>query len=237
MADHGARLAQMEGWYDALLAEGAEVADRQFARDLGPHSDLLGRLSGRVVDVGGGAGLAARYLRFATDYVVVEPSASWRSQGWSAFAKGFRKGGPEPAIVHGVGEQLPFPNESFDAAIALWSLNHVEDPERCVAEIARVLRPGGTAYLVLEDMAPCWTELLNDARKRIAARVSRRHFAAAVRMPLMAALRAKLSGDWPLQPDHLRITDRDLRAWTKGKLKLRRRAMLGGFATYEFTRV
>jgi ubiquinone/menaquinone biosynthesis C-methylase UbiE len=236
MADHGARLAQMEGWYDSLLAGGHDAAEQQFLRDLSPHAAVLKRLSGRVVDIGGGAGLAARYLRRATDYVVVDPSPSWRSNGWSAFSAAFRGGGPQPTFVDSGGEQLPFAERSFDAAIALWSLNHVEKPERCIREIVRVLRTGGTAYLVLEDMAPRWTELLNDARKRIAARVSRRHYAAAVRMPLMAALRAKLSGEWPLQPDHTRITDRDLRAWTKGKLKLRRRAMLGGFASYEFTK-
>src|SRR5690348_2624872 len=162
MPDHGARLAQMEDWYEALLAQGHDAAEQQFLRDLSPHADMLGRLSGRVVDIGGGAGLAARYLLQATAYVVVEPSSSWRSEEWSAFSVAFRDNGPEPSFVDGVGEQLPFPDASFDAAIALWSLNHVQQPERCVDEIARVLRHGATAYLVLEDMPPRWTELLGD---------------------------------------------------------------------------
>ena len=44
--------------------------------------------------------------------------------------------------------RLPFPAASFDGAIAVHSIEHVPDPERALAEIARVLRPGAPAVLV-----------------------------------------------------------------------------------------
>jgi SAM-dependent methyltransferase len=43
---------------------------------------------------------------------------------------------------------LPFPADSFDGAIAVQSIEHVPDPERAVAEIVRVMKPGGIAVLV-----------------------------------------------------------------------------------------
>jgi SAM-dependent methyltransferase len=41
-------------------------------------------------------------------------------------------------------EELPFADETFDVVVAAWMLYHVPDLERGLAEIARVLRPGGT---------------------------------------------------------------------------------------------
>jgi SAM-dependent methyltransferase len=40
-------------------------------------------------------------------------------------------------------QQLPFPDGAFDCAVAAWMLYHVPDLDRGVAELARVLRPGG----------------------------------------------------------------------------------------------
>ena len=39
---------------------------------------------------------------------------------------------------------LPFPDESFDSVVSCLMLHHIIDWERAVAEVARVLRPGGT---------------------------------------------------------------------------------------------
>lgn len=43
----------------------------------------------------------------------------------------------------GVGEQLPYPDDSFDAVVCVDVLEHVADLEKVICEIARVLKPGG----------------------------------------------------------------------------------------------
>ena len=47
-------------------------------------------------------------------------------------------------FLMGRGEQLPFPDGAFDALSFTYLLRYVEDPEATLAELARVVRPGGT---------------------------------------------------------------------------------------------
>jgi SAM-dependent methyltransferase len=58
-----------------------------------------------------------------------------------------REGGPELDLRHGDMRELPWPDATFDAVINLWTaFGYFEtraDDERAVAEVARVLRPGG----------------------------------------------------------------------------------------------
>jgi SAM-dependent methyltransferase len=51
-------------------------------------------------------------------------------------------------------ESLPFANDSFAAALSLTVLEHVRDPARCVGELARVVRPGGSLYVVVPFLQP-----------------------------------------------------------------------------------
>jgi 2-polyprenyl-3-methyl-5-hydroxy-6-metoxy-1,4-benzoquinol methylase len=52
-------------------------------------------------------------------------------------------------VVSGAGERLPFADASFDLLICWDVIEHVQDPERLLAELARVLRPGGRALITV----------------------------------------------------------------------------------------
>ena len=56
--------------------------------------------------------------------------------------------------VRGVGEKLPFKNNSFDAVFSLAVLEHVKDPFACAREIIRVLKPGGDLMCCVPLLQP-----------------------------------------------------------------------------------
>ncbi|MFG1465445.1 methyltransferase domain-containing protein [Xanthobacter sp. DSM 24535] len=56
--------------------------------------------------------------------------------------------------VIGVGERLPFRDDTFDAVISVAVLEHVRDPFRCAREISRVLKPGGQLFCSVPFLQP-----------------------------------------------------------------------------------
>jgi 2-polyprenyl-3-methyl-5-hydroxy-6-metoxy-1,4-benzoquinol methylase len=52
-------------------------------------------------------------------------------------------------IANAAGEALPLPDRAFDAVVCWDVIEHVRDPRLVLAELARVLRPGGTALLTV----------------------------------------------------------------------------------------
>jgi len=108
---------------------------------VGFYLEALGDLGGRLVlDAGCGGGLVARELA-AAGASVVGVDRSLGSLGVARRAVGDRgRFGPAQGRL----EQLPFMTGSFDAVVAADVLEHLPDLPAAVAELARVLAPGGS---------------------------------------------------------------------------------------------
>jgi ubiquinone/menaquinone biosynthesis C-methylase UbiE len=91
----------------------------------------------RVLDVGTGEGQVARVARAGGAGLVVgiDPTAA---QIW----EGARRGGGPAYALAGAG-RLPFADETFDAVIACLVFEHIAEVDAAIAEVARVLAPGG----------------------------------------------------------------------------------------------
>jgi SAM-dependent methyltransferase len=216
----------MEEWYHRL-ADSPQSAAGCFTSDYVPFGGLLGSLSGTVLDLGGGNGVARHYLPARVRYVVVDPSLEWLGSEWAPVGEWFPCLASRPYFVQGVGERLPFRAHAFDAVLSFWSLNHVERPGEVFQEVARVLRPGGRFLAVLEDMEPRWRDLLPAP---VGARGPGRK-AALFAKKAARSLRGK---PWDLQSDHLRISESDLQDWGEPDLAVTARTWVGQYLTYEF---
>lgn len=128
---------------------------------------------GRVVDVGAGTGKLSRLLvGRAADVVCVEPDERMRAV--------LARQVPEATVRDGAGEHIPLEDASADAVLVS-SAWHWMDHAATTAEVARVLRPGGTLGVVWSGID--WTdEWFQQVRARVEAD------AAAAPSSVMAAL-------------------------------------------------
>jgi SAM-dependent methyltransferase len=111
---------------------------------------LAGAPGRRLADIGGGTGNYAHALAGeGWQPTVVDRSAQMLAQ---ASAKGLK-------TVRASATRLPFADTSFEAAMLVSMLHHVDDAAQALAEAKRVLRPGGRLAVMVftrEDIADAW---------------------------------------------------------------------------------
>ncbi|MEU3840217.1 class I SAM-dependent methyltransferase [Streptomyces sp. NPDC028635] len=116
------------------------VAMESRAGMAGIRGRLLAGLSGRVIEVGAGNGLNfAHYPAAVAEVVAIEPERTLRQLAQQA---ALRAEVPVD-VAPGAAEALPVKSEAFDAAVVSLVLCSVRDVPRALAEVRRVLRPGG----------------------------------------------------------------------------------------------
>ncbi len=118
--------------YETALGFRREDLRNKEILDLGAGKEV--RLSKEVSD----AGLGATVIEMSPDFL--HPDIREKAQAAS----------PDVIAVAGLGQNLPFKNESFDDVLVLHVLEHLENEEtffKVLEESARVLRPGGRVYL------------------------------------------------------------------------------------------
>jgi SAM-dependent methyltransferase len=125
--------------YDPFLWLG-EIAGMSRRR-----STLLSGARGRVVEIGAGTGLnIARYPDGITELELIEPEPAMRRR----LARRLQRHGRVARIVDAPAERLPLADGSVDTVVSTLVLCTVDDPERALREIARVLRPDGQLLFI-----------------------------------------------------------------------------------------
>jgi ubiquinone/menaquinone biosynthesis C-methylase UbiE len=121
-----------------MYMRGASAAEQRGATE--HRRRLLAGLHGTVVEVGAGHGLNfAHYPTQVTEVIAVEPERTLRGAAEAAA----RDAAVPIRVVEGVADELPLADGSADAAVASLVLCSVPDQQRALAEVRRVLRPGG----------------------------------------------------------------------------------------------
>ena len=136
-----------------------------------PYSDAIHGFSTargkRVLDVGCGNGyVLSRYARHGADIAGVDLTAT----ATNLTRQRLMLEGLTGDISQIDGVHLPFPDAHFDIACSMGVLHHIPDPRPTVAEIARVLKPGGQLIVMLYYRYSYKTVVLTRLKRLLDAR-------------------------------------------------------------------
>ena len=165
--------------YDRGMGVWSQLAGQVFLDWLAPSSGL------RWIDIGCGSGAFTELL--AQRYAPAEIQGIDPSEAQFAFARA-RPALRKATFLRGDAMALPFETDRFDAAVMALVLFFVPDPAKGVAEMARVVRPGGTvsSYLWIAGEGPPAPFAVELAA--FGAAVARAPSADAARMEVLRAL-------------------------------------------------
>lgn len=108
-----------------------------------------------LLDVGCGPGALTGELcrRVGAEHVAaIDPAAQ--------FVAACQERHPGADVRAGVAEQLPWPDDTFDATLSALVIGFMSDPDRGISEMLRVTRPGGTVAACMWDVAGGGMEML-----------------------------------------------------------------------------
>lgn len=123
----------------------ADLKRGLFTRLPSPHARAL-----TVVEIGAGAGPNAPFLPAGTRWIAVEPNVHFHPH----LERAATDHGLHLEVVAGTAEALPLPDASADAVVSTLVLCSVADVRQSLAEVRRVLRPGGRALFIEHVAAP-----------------------------------------------------------------------------------
>ena len=123
-------------WWQEGFTEGA---DAEYEEQILPLARRHLAGARRVLDVGTGEGqlarMAANDVATVEHVVGIDPTAAQLQAAQSR--------GQGPNYVRAEAARLPFPDAGFDAVVACLVFEHIDDVDAAIAEVARVLQPGG----------------------------------------------------------------------------------------------
>ena len=122
-------------WYPSLMGKSERAGQGDLRRE------QLAQATGRTLEIGAGNGFSVPYYTDRVESLtLVEPNPDFREQLVPVLARAVPT---EVTVVDGDVHALDYPDASFDTVTASLVFCSVTDPQRALAEIHRVLKPGG----------------------------------------------------------------------------------------------
>jgi ubiquinone/menaquinone biosynthesis C-methylase UbiE len=145
--DHGL-VSRFNAWFFAAF-------DRYFNAIARRHKQaaFAGIDSDVVVELGAGVGANLGYLPAGTRLIAIEPSLRMHGR---LQARAEQAGVDLELLAQGA-ESLPLEDAAYDEVICSLVLCTVANPDRVLAEVRRILRPGGRFRFVEHVAAPAWS--------------------------------------------------------------------------------
>ena len=141
-----------QGWWDRVVVPRIVRSGCGSEHIMKLRAKVVPLASGSVFELGCGGGLNQQFYDPArvTSFSGIDPSGKLLD-----FAReSASKVGWKADIRHGVGEDIPFADDSFDTVVCTYTLCSVDDPARVLSEVKRVLKPGGQLLFLEHGRAP-----------------------------------------------------------------------------------
>jgi ubiquinone/menaquinone biosynthesis C-methylase UbiE len=148
--------------YDHLMSGPEKATLRAHRQALIPHA------KGRVLEIGGGTGSNLPFYEGTETLTLTEPDKPMLHR----LERRLHEHSPGVLLLRAPAEDLPFEDDSFDAAISTLVLCTVDDQPRALRELHRVLKPGGRLLFIEHIRADDqrlarWQDRLNGLQTRL----------------------------------------------------------------------
>ncbi|TMB68468.1 MAG: methyltransferase domain-containing protein [Chloroflexi bacterium] len=124
-------------WFAAIYDRMSAPEERRFMGEV--RAEVAGGARGKILEIGAGTGLNFPHYRDGAQVMATEPDPFMRRRAERRLAES----GKHVELREASAEQLPFDNDSFDTVVGTLVMCSVPHPQRALAEIKRVLKPGG----------------------------------------------------------------------------------------------
>jgi len=136
------------GLYKRLFARYYDSVQENYETYIAPRKrSMFAGVSGTVIEIGPGTGANLAYLPRGCRWIGIEPNRYMHEP----LSRRAAQAGIEAEFRVGSAERIELPDEVADVAVSTLVLCSVRDPARTLAEIRRVLRPGGR-FLFIEHV-------------------------------------------------------------------------------------
>ena len=160
----------MTSWWDRHIVPRLIKCACSQGQIMKVRSKVVPHARGDVLELGCGGGINMEFYDPArvTSFTGLDPSPELLAMSRAAA----QARGMAADIQGGVGEAMPFANARFDTVVTTFTLCSVADQAAVLAEIRRVLKPGGTALFLEHGAAPDagvakWQRRIEPVWKRI----------------------------------------------------------------------
>jgi ubiquinone/menaquinone biosynthesis C-methylase UbiE len=140
------------GWYDDHIVPRFIKCACSAPGIMGLRAKLVPLARGQVFEIGCGGGINQRFYDAAqiSSYAGIDPS----EKGLEYARDEAAKKGWNADIRQGLGEDIPFAADSFDTVVCTYTLCSVTDQMQVLAELRRILKPGGRLLFLEHGRAP-----------------------------------------------------------------------------------
>lgn len=128
-------------WFAAIYDRMSEAEEKKFFGAI--RQELLSDVSGEVLEIGAGTGLNFQYYPAGAHVIATEPDPYMLRRA----EERAKKATATIELRQAPGEELPFPDATFDFVVDTLVLCSVQNPRKVLAEVKRVLKPGGELRL------------------------------------------------------------------------------------------